>query len=183
MSGFFITGTDTGIGKTALTALLLAEFRRRGLNAAPIKPVQTGCIQDSADLIYAMAMAGLTISNEQRALMSPYCFEPACSPHLAAELAGTEIQIETILRAVQQLTTVYDPLLVEGAGGILVPLNRRDLMIDLMKALKLPVLLAARTGLGTLNHTLLSLRALREAQLTVAGVVLIASSNQPAGFI
>ncbi|MBI9019859.1 MAG: dethiobiotin synthase [Verrucomicrobia bacterium] len=184
MKGFFITGTDTGIGKTALSALLLAELRRRRINAAPMKPAQTGCEGDGVpDLDYSLSMAGMTVSDEDYALMSPYRFEPACSPHLAAELAGTEIELAKIVGAARELAAEYDSLIVEGAGGILVPINRNKTMLDLMKALGLPVLLAARPGLGTINHTLLSIRALRSAGLDIAGIVFVASEADEPGFI
>jgi dethiobiotin synthetase len=190
MNGFFITGTDTGIGKTVLSALLLAELRRRAIHAAPMKPVQTGCGgqrpeargQASGvrvpDLDYSLSMAGMTASDDDYKNMAPYRFEPACSPHLAAELAGTEIEIARIVSAAQTLTSEYNHLIVEGAGGILVPLNRQELMLDLMVALKLPVLLAARPGLGTINHTLLSIRTLQTAGLHIAGVVFVASEEK-----
>jgi dethiobiotin synthetase len=188
MNGFFITGTDTGVGKTALSALLLAELRRRGISAAPMKPVQTGCEVPGSefrvpDLDYSLSMAGMTVPEEARSLMSPYRFEPACSPHLAAELAGTEIEISAIVNAAQKLASEYDRLIIEGAGGVLVPLNRRELMLDLMVKLDLPVILAARPGLGTINHTLLSIRALKAAGLEIAGIVFIASEEGEPGLI
>jgi dethiobiotin synthetase len=211
MNGFFITGTDTGAGKTALSALLLAELRRRGISAAPMKPAQTGCkpeglrpealdlrkleesslslkskvqsLPSAPDLDYCLSMAGMKSSNKDRALMSPYCFEPACSPHLAAELAGTEIEIGRIVAAAQELASEYETLIIEGSGGVLVPLNRQETMLDLMKALELPVIFAARPGLGTINHTLLSIRALRAAKLEIAGVVFVASEAGGPGFI
>ena len=190
MNGFFITGTDTDIGKTALSALLLAELRRRGINAAPMKPAQTGCelkVQSSTfsvpDLDYSLSMAQMNISDENYALMSPCRFEPACSPHLAAKLVGTEIDLTRLTDAARDLAAEYDLVLVEGAGGILVPLNRRETMLDLMTALNIPILLAARPGLGTINHTLLSIQALRSAGLEIAGVVLVESQKTESTFI
>jgi len=125
----------------------------------------------------------MNVSESDCARMSPYRFEPACSPHLAAELAGTEIEISRIVSAARELAAKYDSLIVEGAGGILVPLNRRELMLDLMAKLNLPVLLAARPGLGTINHTLLSIRALREADLKIAGIVFVAGAAGESGVI
>jgi len=205
MNGLFVTGTDTGIGKTALSALLLAELRRRGINAAPMKPVQTGCgdtatgdrqqasvnsgITDQPshltvpDLDYALSMAGMAVSDEDYAIMAPYTFGPACSPHLAAELAGADVEIAEVVIAARTLASQYEFVIAEGAGGIMVPLNRRESMLDLMQALKLPVLLAARPGLGTINHTLLSIRALRSDGLDIAGVVFVTSTGQEPGFI
>jgi len=190
MNGFFITGTDTGIGKTALGALLLAELRRRGINAAPMKPAQTGCeLRGSSsersvpDLDYSLSMTGLAVSEEDYALMAPYCFEPACSPHLAAEMAGTGIELETLSSTGRELAAEYDRIIVEGSGGILVPINRRETMLDLMKALGLPVLLASRPGLGTINHTLLSIRTLRNAGLEIAGIILVETQKTQSGLI
>lgn len=183
MNGLFITGTDTDIGKTALSALLLAELRRRGMNAAPMKPAQTGCDGGVPDLDYSLAMAQMEISAEDYANMSPYRFEPACSPHLAAELAGTEIDIAEMVIAARTLASEYEFIIAEGAGGIMVPLNRREIMLDLMQALKLPILIAARPGLGTINHTLLSIRALRSDGLNIAGVVIVESQSSKSGFI
>ncbi len=183
MNGLFITGTDTDVGKTALSALLLAELRRRGINAAPMKPVQTGCESGVPDLDYSLAMAGMNISAEDYANMSPYRFEPACSPHLAADMAGTEIELAEMVIAARTLGSQYEFVIAEGAGGIMVPLNRRETMLDLMQAMKLPVLLAARPGLGTINHTLLSIQALRSDGLDISGVVFVASTDTESGFI
>ncbi len=183
MNGLFVTGTDTDVGKTVLSALLLAALRRGGVNAAPMKPVQTGCEGSAPDLDYALSMASMQASTEEYANMSPYRFEPACSPHLAAERAGAEINIAAVVTAAQALEADHDFIIAEGAGGILVPLNCRDTMLDLMQALKFPVLLAARPGLGTINHTLLSINALRRANLEVAGVVIVQSSPDKPGFI
>ncbi len=208
MKGFFVTGTDTDIGKTALSALLLAELRRRGINTAPMKPAQTGCklegfrpealglenqeaqspkpkVQSLSvpDLDYSLSMASMTVSEESYSNMSPYTFEPACSPHLAAELAGTEIDLAEIVIAARTLAAEYEFIVAEGAGGIMVPLNRRESMLDLMQALKCPILLAARPGLGTINHTLLSIRALRADGLDIAGIVFVASTPDEPGFI
>jgi dethiobiotin synthetase len=192
MKGFFITGTDTGIGKTVLSALLLAELRRRGINAAPMKPVQTGCGKAPEsnggglvvpDLDYSLSMAAMEVDAGLRKNMSPYRFEPACSPHLAAEMAGAEIDIAEMAIALRNLTSAYELVLAEGAGGVMVPLNSRETMLDLMQAFRLPALIAARPGLGTINHTLLTIRTLRLEGLAIAGVVFIASQPGEPGFI
>ena len=183
MNGIFVTGTDTDIGKTALSALLLAELRRRGTDAAPMKPAQTGCDGGVPDLDYSLSMASMEIDAETYKNMAPYTFEPACSPHLAAEMAGTEIDIAEIVIAARTLAKDYEFVIAEGAGGVIVPLNRRETMLDLMQALRLPVLVAARPGLGTINHTLLTIRALRSDGLTIAGVVFVASTDEESGII
>ena len=183
MNGLFVTGTDTDIGKTVLSALLLAELRRRNTNAAPMKPIQTGCQNGVPDLDYALSMAALEVDANTYSNMAPYTFEPACSPHLAAEMAGTEIDIAEIVIAARTLAKEYEFIIAEGAGGIMVPLNSRETMLDLMQALRLPILLAARPGLGTINHTLLSIRTLRSDGLDIAGVVFVASTADEPGFI
>ena len=183
MNGLFVTGTDTDIGKTALSALLLAELRGRKINAAPMKPAQTGCKGSVPDLDYSLSMASMSVSEEDYANMAPYRFEPACSPHLAAEMAGIEIEISEMVIAARTLASDYEFVLAEGAGGVVVPLNRHETMLDLMQALRLPILIAARPGLGTINHTLLSIRTLRSDGLDIAGVVFVASKPGEPGFI
>lgn len=162
---FFITGTDTGVGKTVLSALLCAA-----MGAFYWKPIQTGAEEDS-DSLTAASLAELPPA---RMLHETYRFAPPVSPHLAAKMAGVNIELEKI-----RIPYVAQgmPLIVEGAGGVLVPLNEYDFMADLMRQLGLPVLLASRSTLGTINHTLLSLAALRQAGVAVRGVVMIGPRN------
>lgn len=162
---FFVTGTDTGVGKTAVSALLCC-----GLNAIYWKPIQTGS-RDGTDRSTVMRLAELPRS---RTRPESYIFAPPVSPHLAARLAGRRIELRKI--TVPELTDAEN-LIVEGAGGALVPINRTQLMTDLMRHLGLPVLLVARTALGTINHTLLSLEALRAARLEIRGVILVGKPN------
>jgi len=175
--GIFVTGTDTGVGKTVVAAGLLAQLRADGVDAVPMKPVQTGCRvvrgrRLAPDLAFSLKAAGLKPGQRELADMAPYCFTPACSPHLAAKEAGVTLSLPVIERAFRRLNRAHEAVVVEGAGGILVPLNERQTMLDLMIRLGLPVLLVARPGLGTLNHTLLSVWAMRAAGLTVLGVIL-----------
>nr|HEV7954648.1 dethiobiotin synthase [Candidatus Acidoferrales bacterium] len=160
---YFITGTDTGVGKTVLSAMLCAA-----LDASYWKPIQTGTEVDS-DSRSVAELVGLA---PEKILPEAYQFAPAVSPHLAARLAGVRIDLAKI-----KLPASDAPLIVEGAGGVLVPINERELMTDLMRLLGLPVLLAARSSLGTINHTTLSLAALRNAGVEVAGVVMIGAPN------
>ena len=125
----------------------------------------------------------MQVPDEDYQNMAPYTYEPACSPHLAAELAGTEIDIAEMVIAARTLASDYEFIVAEGAGGIMVPLNRRETTLDLMQALRFPILIAARPGLGTINHTLLSIRALRSDDLGIAGIVFIASEEGEPGFI
>lgn len=160
----FITGTDTGVGKTVVSALLCAA-----LDAIYWKPVQTGTIEGT-DTETVMRLAQLP---RHRTLPESYRFKPPVSPHLAARWAGAQIE----LRKIKMPVAVEGNLIAEGAGGVLVPLNRTQLMVDLMRHLNLPVLLVARTSLGTINHTLLSLAALRAARLDILGVITVGKPN------
>jgi len=175
-NGLFITGTDTDVGKTVAAAAILALLRGRGTDAAPMKPVQTGGVLSegqwrSPDLDFCLRMAGLQPDPETYQHMAPYVFEPACSPHLAAAGSGRRISIESIAEAFDHVRAGHECVVVEGAGGIMVPMDEHTTMLDLMAKLGLPVVLVARPALGTLNHTLLSLRELRRAELPVLGVV------------
>ena len=185
---YFITGTDTDIGKTAVTAAILRALRARGINAATMKPVQTGAThKDGAwtapDLAFHHAAAAFHPAAGHIERMAPYCYEPACSPHLAARMAGAYPDIDRILTLARGLEKLYDTLLVEGAGGVFVPLTETETMLDLMQRLAYPVILVARRGLGTINHTLLSIEALRARQLHVAGVIFNETEDVPADYI
>ena len=175
--GLFVTGTDTGVGKTHVAAALVSVLRSAGEDAVPMKPVQTGCVSRGGrlvapDLVRCLKRCRLKPDSASLADMAPYCFKPACSPHLAAQRAGVRISLPVVMRAFRRLSQAHEFVVVEGAGGILVPLNSKQTMLDLMVCLKLPVVLVARSGLGTINHTLLSLRTLRHAGLEVLGVVM-----------
>ena len=174
--GMFITGTDTGVGKTVVIAGLIKMFRLNKIDAVPMKPVQTGCklqngILDAPDLDFLLKYSDLTCNDEELRLMSSYCYEPACSPHLAGKLSGKFPDIKMIISSLKQLEKLREFVLIEGAGGIMVPLNRRDMMIDLMRKIGYPVVVVAHIGLGTINHTLLSVQTLRMMGLKVIGVI------------
>ena len=129
--GIFVTGTDTGVGKTIIAAGLLAQFRAAGVDAVPMKPVQTGCKlvkgrRVAPDLTFCLNMAGLKPYKRELADMAPYCFSPACSPHLAAQEAGVSLSLSMIERAYKRLSRAHEMVVVEGAGGVLVPLNKRQ---------------------------------------------------------
>ena len=173
LRGCFITGTDTDAGKTTVTAALLRALHVLNCPARAIKPVQTGCEPDAAGrlrapdaLRYAEA-AGIEDDMNQT-LRS---FLPACSPHLAAELAGTPLDAAS-LAADCRAACGEGVTLFEGAGGLFVPLNRHETMLDLMARLRMPVLLVAGNRLGCINHALLSLNALQDRGLSVIGMVL-----------
>ena len=178
MKSVFITGTDTGVGKTVLSGTLLSLARANNADAVPMKPVQTGCEERDGrlvapDLEHCLQAAGLEPGESERALMCPYRFTPACSPHLAAAKAGESIDIGRIVEAYTELAARHKTVVVEGAGGILVPISRSETMLDIMRALSLPVILAARPGLGTLNHTLLSVSVLHAVGVEITAVVFV----------
>lgn len=162
---FFVTGTDTGVGKTLVSALLCA-----GLDAKYWKPIQTGA-REGTDRQTVMRLAGLS---RDRTLPEVYRFAPPVSPHLASKRADVQIDLRKI--TVPE-SADSEALIVEGAGGALVPINDRQFMTDLMKHLGIPVILVSRTSLGTINHTLLSLAALRAARIEVRGVVMSGKKN------
>ena len=161
----FVTGTDTNVGKTLLSALLVAA-----LDAIYWKPIQTGAL-DGTDRQTVINLAQIP---EAQTLSETYCFDPPVSPHLAAEAAGVRIDLARI----RPPANLARPVIAEGAGGILVPINDSELMLDLARHLGFPVLIAARTALGTINHTLLTVRALLCAKIRIQGVVMIGHRNK-----
>lgn len=164
-SRFFVTGTDTGVGKTVASALLCAA-----LDATYWKPIQTGS-REGTDRSTVMCIAELP---RARTIPETYCFSPPVSPHLAARQAGRPIELTKISLPQMQRD---ENLIVEGAGGVFVPINQTQLMTHLMRHLKLPVLLVARSSLGTINHTTLSLAALRAAGIEIRGVIMVGKRN------
>ncbi len=170
MRGLFITGTDTGVGKTEVAAALLRGHRGAGLDVAGMKPAQSGVepgVPSDADRLRDAAGGG-----DAPDLVCPYAFDAPLAPGVAARLEGLAISLERILEAARALAARHAALLVEGAGGLLVPLTPRHTFADLAVALGMPVLVVARAGLGTVNHTALTCEALRARGLAVAGVVL-----------
>jgi dethiobiotin synthetase len=165
MNGYFVTGTDTNVGKTVLSALLVVA-----LDAVYWKPVQTGA-NEGKD---RDSVRRWTEAAEDRFPAERYCFDPPVSPHLAAQEAGVRISLDAFEFPAAPSDRKW---IVEGAGGVMVPLNERGLMRDLMRQVGFPVVVAARTALGTINHTLLTLSALREAHLPICGVALIGEEN------
>ena len=172
-SGYFISGTDTDVGKTYTTVKLLRQWQAEGLSVAAMKPVASGCVLTAEgelindDVQRLVAVTGQT----DLALMSPYRFQPPISPHLAARQAGVVVSIERIVNNCQQLRAQVQRVAVEGAGGWLAPLSDSLSMEDLACALGLPVILVVGVRLGCISHALLSARAIRAAGLPLAGWV------------
>jgi dethiobiotin synthase len=163
-------------------------LRARGVNAATMKPVQTGAalidgMWLAPDLALHHAAADFRPPVAQIRMMQPYCYEPACSPHLAARMAQRWPEIAPIEKAARQLLDLYEVLFVEGAGGVYAPLTETETTLDLMRQLGFPAIVVARRGLGTINHTLLTLDAVRGAGLEVAGVIINETEPAPMDFI
>lgn len=161
---YIVTGTDTDIGKTVFAAMLT-----QALNGIYYKPVQSGR-QPETDSQTVRRLTGLS---EKHFLPEAYCLDTPVSPHLAAEIDRVEIDVAKLKPPV-----VRGDLIIEGAGGLLVPLTRQCLSIDVFADWKAQVILCARTALGTINHTLLSIEALKQRQLPIVGVVFIGDENQ-----
>ncbi len=182
MPGIFVTGTDTDVGKTVIAAGLTAALRSRNLRAAYFKPVQSGCPEEDGRLIatdarLARTMAGL---DEPLEVLTPVTLKLPLAPAVAAAQAGVRLDLEDIARACRDLARRYDFLVVEGAGGLYVPLlDNTFLVLDLARWLGLPVLVVARPGLGTINHTVMTVKALEQAGLAVVGTIINQYPDNP----
>jgi dethiobiotin synthase len=163
MKGIFVTGTDTGIGKTVVSASLVCALRERE-KVCYWKPIQTG-IEEDNDTETVKNLANCAV---EEIFDTGFRLEKPLSPHLSARLSNVEITIEKVLSFIEADERFW---IVEGAGGVFVPLGENELMIDLIKALSLPVLIVARSGLGTINHTVLTIEALRNKNLEIDGVI------------
>jgi dethiobiotin synthetase len=170
----FVTGTDTGVGKTRVACALAAAWRRDGRRVAVLKPIETGCAENhdgrliAADAARLAAAAGILES----ALVCPNRYAAPAAPAVAAELAGRPVDLDAIDAAAAALSADADVLLTEGAGGLLVPIDRSSTMADLAARLGARLVIVARASLGTINHTLLTVEAARRRDLPIAGVIL-----------
>ena len=190
LRGVFVAGSGTDVGKTVVTAALLRALFRAGVGVQAVKPVQTGVAPEQAATasladarVYAAAVAGLPQSASMPPAKALHCFSLPASPHLAAAREGVRLTCAELRNDIvcHSRASTADMLLLEGAGGLRVPLNEREDMLDLMAAVGLPVLLVGGNYLGGLNHILLSLDALRHNGLQLAGVVLVPSADPSAG--
>lgn len=163
--GVFITATDTGAGKTAVTAGIAAVLRGRGVDVGVFKPVSSG---GAADAQFLTKAAGVTDALD---LVNPVRLAAPLSPNVAAELEGRQVLLEPIVDAYNSLSRLHDTVLVEGVGGLLVPIRDDFLVADLADRLDLPLLLVARAALGTINHTMLTLEAAKTRNLKTRGVI------------
>lgn len=167
---FFVTGTDTNVGKTLISCALLHGFAAQGKRVVGMKPVAAGCNarEQNDDALQLRAAGNVAVSYGQ---INPYCFHPAIAPHVAAQRAGVEIQFSRITESYHELAAQADVVIVEGAGGFLVPLNVQQDSADLVRELNLPVILVVGMRLGCLNHALLTVEAINTRGLTLAAWV------------
>ena len=174
MRGLFVTGTDTGVGKTFVTGGLARLLCSRGLRVGVMKPVETGCARHGDDLVPADALQLMTAAGGQQDLSSvcPYRFEAPLAPDVAARKAGRTIDPDAIRVRFQAIASSHDVVLVEGAGGLLVPIRGRYTMADLAVDLGLPILIVTASRLGAVSHTLLTLAHAQSRGLTVAAYLL-----------
>jgi dethiobiotin synthetase len=175
MPPIFVTGTDTGVGKTVVTAALAAfSALCKGLDVGVMKPLEAGLTLHDKDLLPwdAIVLKEASGTQDDLSLINPYRFESPTAPETASELEHMRVDLELLDRTYNKLKATHQILFIEGAGGILVPITRNFFYVDLMKRWDVRVLVVARLGLGTINHTLLTCDYLKHAGISVAGVIL-----------
>ena len=185
IADIFVVGTDTGVGKTVLSLLLMQFFEARGYRPFYLKPLQTGC-QDAYDRDSDAAFVYrhvTSLTHQDPAESVIYCFRNPKAPFFAARDEGREIDLQRIDEIVAEKRHRHNPLILEAAGGLLAPVKEATLMVDTIRTTGARVLLAARAGLGTINHTLLSVEALRARNLEPAGIVFLDAAETPPGMI
>lgn len=171
-SGCFVVGTDTGVGKTVVTAAIATCLRRRGLSIGVMKPIETGRQDDWPGTSDAERLRASVVAQDEEDLVAPYRFPLALAPLDAARKAGVSIRLERIVKAWRTLAARYRYLLLEGAGGLLVPLTETEDLADLLRLIGWPALVVGRSGLGGVNQAMLTLEALRSRRIPILGVIL-----------
>lgn len=166
MKGFFVTGNDTGVGKTLVAAALASIFKKGGTDVGVMKPVATGG-WDDARLLMKWAEV-----KDNLFLINPYCLATPVAPAIAAGIENVKIDIGRITTAYEELSKRHKMMIVEGVGGLLTPIYKRYLVSDLIKELYLPAVIVARPGLGTINHTLLTIREAKRSKINILGVII-----------
>jgi dethiobiotin synthetase len=189
--GFFITGTDTGVGKTIITAALIKAAKFFGLSACGMKPIETGCLKSKfkvkssklkvkeevlipSDGMFLRKIAGM---NDPIDLVTPIRFQNPLAPFPASEIDGIPVDIDKIKTAYSELSKKYDAIFVEGIGGLLVPIKKDYSVLDLARDFGLPIIIVSRPGLGTINHTMLTVNYAIKEGLPVAGIII--NHSQP----
>lgn len=177
--GIFITGTDTGVGKTVIACALSIALKDRGYSVGVMKPVETGCKKSGKRLIPldSIFLKKASGSRDSLDLINPFRFKRPLAPAVASELEGISIDITHILKSYETLKKRHEIVIVEGAGGILVPIYKDYLFLDLIRDMYIPVVVVARPGLGTINHTLLTVRCAIEHGIPVIGFIINHTKN------
>jgi len=171
--GLFITGTDTGVGKTIVTGGIAIALKNKHCNVGVMKPIATGCFikggtLESRDTQFLLQASGV---KDPLSHLTPYRLKTPCSPFWAAKIENRKIRIKNIMNAFSKLTKKHEIVLVEGIGGLMVPITQGVLLIDLAKLLNLPILIVSRFTLGTINHTLLSIAQARQRGIPIFGLI------------
>ena len=178
MRGLFVTGTDTGVGKSVVAAAICAGLAERGQRVAAFKPVVTGLDDPPGDWPHDHELLA-SVTGQEPSAVAPWRFGPPASPHLAAELDGAALEPSELLAAARRAGAWADALVCEGVGGLMVPITPGYLVRDLALDMRMPLVVAARPGLGTINHTLLTLEAARGAGLEPIAVVMTPWPAEP----
>lgn len=177
--GVFVTGTDTGVGKTVVAAALARFLRERDLNVGVMKPVETGVADLAGPGPDAALLQWAAGCENDAELIAPYRLREPLAPSVAAEQAHTRIEMDRIVESARRLAETHDFLIIEGAGGLMVPLSGGLLMADLAREMGFPLLVVSRPGLGTINHTLLTVFAARAMEIPLAGFVINGMPEHP----
>ncbi len=172
MQSYFVIGTDTNVGKTYVASALVKHFAALDFKTVGMKPVASGCEFDEENMLINEDVTALISASNISAdlsLINPYRFVPAIAPHIAAEQSGVQIDLNTIQQAYEQLSSLADVVIVEGAGGFCVPLNKTQTLADLAVLLNIPMILVVGMRLGCINHALLTVEAIQARGLKLAG--------------
>lgn len=172
-SGYFVTGTDTDVGKTCISLGLVEKLKQSGKSVGVMKPISAGCENTEAGLRNSDAVMLQEVSNVELSYetINPYAFEPPIAPHIAAREVNTRVDMETIIKHFHTIQSQSESVITEGAGGWMVPLNDFQTMADLAAQMALPVIVVVGMRLGCLSHALLTIQAIQKSKLPVAGWV------------
>lgn len=178
MNGIFVTGTDTGVGKTIISSGLAAVLKEKKIDIGVFKPFLSGVSRDhpKSDTSLLKQLSCTSLSHEE---ITPFQFKEPLAPYVASKLEGKNVRIEDVLNHWEAIRRKHDYFIVEGAGGISVPLGENFLVSDLIKTLQLPIVIVARPNLGTVNHIFLTIQYAKSLGLHIAGIVINGISDHP----
>lgn len=167
-NGVFVTGTDTGVGKTLVSAGIGLTLKKKGIDVGIMKPISTGGIPGN-DVKFLMEVIGL---KDKISIVNPVALKNPLSPYVASKIERKRINLNKVFTSYEKLKKIHDFIIVEGIGGVLVPILKDYFVVDLIKELKLPVVIVSRAGLGTINHTLMTIRTLEQRRIKILGIVM-----------